>query len=266
MSQLQIARTRNERQKPQRNASLGMHVTKVGERVLQTLCGEFDSHRLHIFAFVPQLEQEEPCKFSFVSSTLTEGSTFVALSSNRLGNWTFTPGTRVRTSLALRNDLVTQWLEYAPLKRQVVGSNPTRVIICPQSQSRIRYEFQSRVGPKSQSRISHESKSRVCSKSQSIIGSILNSKTYAMSQSIAASHITTGFSSSEERLLWEQDVAGSIPATRTMRVRNDGHSPGLQSRECAFDSHHVLHASLRQGRAVSLKTRWIGVQVPGEAI
>jgi len=50
-----------------------------------------------------------------------------------------------------------------------------------------------------------------------------------------------------------------------MRVRNDGHSPGLQSRECAFDSHHVLHASLRQGRAVSLKTRWIGVQVPGEA-
>ncbi len=52
---------------------LGMNVTKVGDRVLQTLCGEFDSHRLHFLAFVPQLVQEEPGKLSFVSSTLTEG-------------------------------------------------------------------------------------------------------------------------------------------------------------------------------------------------
>lgn len=51
-----------------------------------------------------------------------------------------------------------------------------------------------------------------------------------------------------------------------MRVWNDGHSPGLQPQECAFESHHVLHASLRQGRAVSLKTKWIGVQVPSGAI
>lgn len=120
----------NERQSrpPGKRSSLGMHVTEVGERVLQTLCGEFDSHRLQIYAFVPQLEQEESCKFSFVSSTLTEGSTFVALSSNWLGNRVFTPETRVRSSLALPNDLVTQWLEYAPFKRRVVGSNPTRVI------------------------------------------------------------------------------------------------------------------------------------------
>ncbi len=28
---------------------LGMHVTEAGEGVLQTPCGEFDSHRLQIF-------------------------------------------------------------------------------------------------------------------------------------------------------------------------------------------------------------------------
>lgn len=79
---------------------LGMNVTKVGDGVLQTPCGEFDSHRLH-FAFVPQLVQEEPCKFSFVSSTLTEGC----------------------------YDLITQRPEYSPFKRRVVGSNPTGVIV-----------------------------------------------------------------------------------------------------------------------------------------
>ena len=127
---ISIPCTTNEREEPSaRNTSLGMNVTKAGERVLQTLCGEFDSHRLQISAFVPQLEQEEPCKFSFVSSTLTEGSTFVALSSSRSGNRTFNSGTRVRASLALFKDLVTQWLEYAPFKRRVVGSNPTKVNI-----------------------------------------------------------------------------------------------------------------------------------------
>ncbi len=127
MSQASITRRRqNERQAPpERNCPLGMNVTEVGERVLQTFCGEFDSHRLQIFAFVPQLVQEESCKFLFVSSTLTEGST--ALSSNWSGNRTFNSGTRVQTSLALIKDLVTQWLEYAPFKRRVVGSNPTRV-------------------------------------------------------------------------------------------------------------------------------------------
>lgn len=50
-------------------------------------------------AFVPQLVQEESCKFSFVSSTLTEGC-----------------------------DLITQSVEYAPFKRRCVGSNPTGVI------------------------------------------------------------------------------------------------------------------------------------------
>jgi hypothetical protein len=49
-------------------------------------------------AFVPQLVQEESCKFSFVSSTLTEGF-----------------------------DLITQSVEYAPFKRRRVGSNPTEV-------------------------------------------------------------------------------------------------------------------------------------------
>ena len=49
-------------------------------------------------AFVPQLVQEESCKFSFVSSTLTEGC-----------------------------DLITQSVEYAPFKRRCVGSNPTGV-------------------------------------------------------------------------------------------------------------------------------------------
>jgi hypothetical protein len=32
-----------------RNFLLGMHVTEAGEGVLQTPCGEFDSHRLHFF-------------------------------------------------------------------------------------------------------------------------------------------------------------------------------------------------------------------------
>lgn len=50
-------------------------------------------------AFVPQLVQEESCKFSFVSSTLTEGC-----------------------------DLITQSVEYAPFKRRCVGSSPTGVI------------------------------------------------------------------------------------------------------------------------------------------
>lgn len=49
-------------------------------------------------AFVPQMEQEDPCKFSFVSSSLTEGC-----------------------------DLITQREEYSPFKRGVVGSNPTGV-------------------------------------------------------------------------------------------------------------------------------------------
>ncbi len=55
---------------------------------------------LATIAFVPQLVQEESCKFSFVSSTLTEGC-----------------------------DLITQSVEYAPFKRRCVGSNPTGVTI-----------------------------------------------------------------------------------------------------------------------------------------
>lgn len=74
----------------------GTNVTKVGDGGLQPLCGEFDSHRLQDIAFVPQLVQDEPCKFTFVSSNLTEG----------LG-------------------LITQRPEYPPFKRRVVGSNPT---------------------------------------------------------------------------------------------------------------------------------------------
>ena len=49
-------------------------------------------------AFVPQLVQEESCKFLFVSSTLTEGC-----------------------------GLITQSVEYAPFKRRCVGSSPTEV-------------------------------------------------------------------------------------------------------------------------------------------
>ncbi len=79
--------------------SKGMNVTKVGDEVLQTSWGEFDSHRLQTIAFVPQLVQEEPCKFSVVSSTLTEGC-----------------------------DSITQSVEYAPFKRRCVGSSPTGVI------------------------------------------------------------------------------------------------------------------------------------------
>jgi hypothetical protein len=124
--------TRNERQaplRPRRNAPQAMRASKIVPRVSPTRRGDLIPLSLREIAFVPQLVQEEPCKFSFVSSTLTEGSTLVALYSNRSGNWTFTPGIRVRISLALLNDLVTQWLEYAPFKRRVVGSNPTRVII-----------------------------------------------------------------------------------------------------------------------------------------
>jgi hypothetical protein len=36
---------------PTRNFLLGMHVTEAGEGVLQTPCGEFDSHRLQVFPF-----------------------------------------------------------------------------------------------------------------------------------------------------------------------------------------------------------------------
>lgn len=82
---------------PQYKKLTGTNVSKAGDGVLQTSCGEFDSHRLHI-AFVPQLVQEEPCKFSFVSSSLTEGC-----------------------------DLIAQVAEYAPYKRMVVGSTPTEV-------------------------------------------------------------------------------------------------------------------------------------------
>lgn len=77
---------------------LGMHVSTDGSEVLHTSCAEFDYHRAQNSAFVPQPEQEEPSKFSFVSSTLTEGF-----------------------------DLITQPVEYAPFKRRVVGSNPTGV-------------------------------------------------------------------------------------------------------------------------------------------
>jgi hypothetical protein len=114
---------------PRRNAPQAMRANKIVPRVSPTRRGDLNSLSLQKVAFVPQLVQEEPCKFSFVSSTLTEGSTLVALYSNRLGNWIFTPGIRVRISLALIKDLVTQWLEYAPFKRRVVGSNPTRVTI-----------------------------------------------------------------------------------------------------------------------------------------
>lgn len=85
-------------QEPERKLNPGMHVTKDGDGALQAPWGEFDSHRLQVIAFVPQLVQEEPCKFSFVSSILTEGC-----------------------------GLITQLVEYAPLKRLVVGSIPTEV-------------------------------------------------------------------------------------------------------------------------------------------
>ena len=49
---------------------------------------------------MPQLVQEDLCKFSLVSSNLTEGY-----------------------------DSITQSVEYAPFKRHVVGSNPTGVKI-----------------------------------------------------------------------------------------------------------------------------------------
>lgn len=38
---------------PTRNNLLGMNVTEAGEGVLQTPCGEFDSHRLHILMAKP---------------------------------------------------------------------------------------------------------------------------------------------------------------------------------------------------------------------
>lgn len=85
--------------KPERKLYPGMHVTKDGDGALQAPWGEFDSHRLQTIAFVPQLVQEEPCKFSLVSSNLTEGCV----------------------------GLITQLVEYAPLKRLVVGSSPTGV-------------------------------------------------------------------------------------------------------------------------------------------
>jgi hypothetical protein len=90
------------------------HITKRRGREPRSLSGSrkfgFSSEQIRISrdfaagpfmfnAFVPQLVQEESCKFSFVSSTLTEGC-----------------------------DLITQSVEYAPFKRRRVGSNPTGVI------------------------------------------------------------------------------------------------------------------------------------------
>lgn len=98
MSLINKAEESIRQQEPERKLDTGMHVTKDGDGALQAPWGEFDSHRLQVIAFVPQLVQEEPCKFSFVSSTLTEGC-----------------------------GLITQLVEYAPLKRLVVGSNPTGV-------------------------------------------------------------------------------------------------------------------------------------------
>ena len=80
--------------------------------------------------------------------------------------------------------------------------------------------------------------------------------------SILSSHPTSEFKSLADCLRWKQAAVGSIPATRTMRVKNDGHSAGLQTQQREFESHHVLSALPHQGRAVSLKTRWIRVQVP----
>jgi hypothetical protein len=351
MSQIAVAqgiRTKRERPPRRDTSSLGMHVTKVGERVLQTLCGEFDSHRLQI-------------------CLRAEGSTLVALSSNRPGNRTFNSGIRVQLSLALLKDLVTQWLEYAPLKRRVVGSNPTRVIIrliaqwtelLPSKESVLGsnpskakcapeadrndapcYErgdswfnsnrglqpsvgamvaqipYKDKVERSSRSRRSHCIVAQLAERltvNQVVTGSIpvdaatevirpdeepvlktgarkgcrcesmplppsariaqsaeqtVDNRSVESSNlsscTIVEGRVASGFRSLADYLPWKQGAAGSIPATRTMRVRNDGHSAGLQTQQREFESHHVLSAPLRQGRAVSLKTRWIGVQVPG---
>ena len=79
--------------------------------------------------------------------------------------------------------------------------------------------------------------------------------------SILSSHPTSGLTSLADHLRRKQVAAGSIPATRTMRVKNDGHSAGSQTQQREFESHHVLSALYR---AVSRKTRSIGVQVPCE--
>ena len=43
----QLEKTQIRPPAPTRNHLSGMHVTEAGEGVLQTPCGEFDSHRLH---------------------------------------------------------------------------------------------------------------------------------------------------------------------------------------------------------------------------
>ncbi len=84
---------------PKRNTHLGMHVTKAGERVLQTLCGGFDSDHLQVF----------PRAMVGISETV------------------HVLRRRVEPESAGDCDLITQLAEYAPLKRRVVGSNPTEV-------------------------------------------------------------------------------------------------------------------------------------------
>lgn len=53
--ELKINRT--EPAEPTRNDLSGMHVTEAGEGVLQTPCGEFDSHRLQILPLIESLRR-----------------------------------------------------------------------------------------------------------------------------------------------------------------------------------------------------------------
>lgn len=79
-------------------------------------------------AFVPQLVQEESCKFSFVSSTLTEGCDLITQSVE------YTPFKRRRVGsnpTGVRNRLVVQWTEQLGSNEKALGSNPSKAEASP---------------------------------------------------------------------------------------------------------------------------------------
>ena len=79
-------------------------------------------------AFVPQLVQEESCKFLFVSSTLTEGCDSITQSVE------YTPFKRCRVGSSptgVKFRLVVQWTERLGSNEKVLGSNPSKAEASP---------------------------------------------------------------------------------------------------------------------------------------
>jgi hypothetical protein len=116
-----ISHERKTRHRPSRREALIWAVCAGVARVLRKRVVKSSILFVSVItAFVAQLGQQKPCKFPFVSSTLTEGSRCYLLAVRKpdfqFGNTGSNP---VSTEA-----LITQLAEYAPLKRRVGGSNP----------------------------------------------------------------------------------------------------------------------------------------------